>query len=170
MWPIMTCVTCTENCSDGSWSVAVHAGIGIYVTFGLDDRYVPKQDSLLSVSCMAGFRVLARGLFGTGAAHLRTHPRWDPRLVPACSLPVVIDILAEHARKKNNLNDEDLILIVAAFDDYNCLLDGAPGSPGPGFAERLTQELGTLMAGGSAAYSSLDSHRFWSTCPQWHLL
>ena len=141
--------------------MAVHAGIGIFVNFGLGDRYVPEQDGLLSVSCMAGFRLLARGLFGMAATYLRTHPCWDSRLEPACSLPVVIDILAEHARKKNNLNDEDRILIVVAFDDYHCLLDGAPDSPGPGFAERLTQELGTLMAyGRSTAHSSLALHFF----------
>lgn len=139
--------------------MAVHAGIGIFVNFGLGDRYVPEQDGLLSVSCMAGFRLLARGLFGMAAVRLRAHLCWDKRLESACSLPVVIDILAEHARKKNNLNHDDRILIVAAFDQYNRLLDGAPSSPGPGFAERLTQELGTSMAyGRSTAHSSLALH------------
>ena len=145
--------------------MAVHAGVGIFVNFGLGDRYVPEQDGLLSVSCMAGFRLLARGLFGMAAVRLRAHLCWDKRLEPACSLPVVIDILAEHARKMNNLNHDDRILIVAAFDQYHRLLDGAPSSPGPGFAERLTQELGTSMAyGRSTAHSSLALHFFKIKC------
>lgn len=113
--------------------------------FAFGDQW-SAADDMLTPSCVAGVRVLARHFFGIPIEDLRTDSTWsmNTHLEAQCSLQKVMQLVAERERHEAGLSSDAGILVLLACDEYQSLRQAA----GVEKASMVTRALATWMVAG----------------------